>query len=141
MFWSCFCKSDTGPLVPIAGTMNSEKYQEVIGQHSLPQMQQWFSGARLRGCHFQQDNASCQKSANTLLYLQQQRIRVLEWPPYSPDVAPIENLWAIIKQHLNQSGSNSRDDLIQKVTAIWNNHDFIAPQIDKLVESMPRRIQ
>ena len=30
-------------------------------------------------------------------YFQKQRIRITDWPPYNPDLNPIENIWHAIK--------------------------------------------
>ena len=45
---------------------------------------------------FQQDNAVVHKSNATTAWLKQQKINVLGWPVYYPDMNPIENLWGII---------------------------------------------
>ena len=47
---------------------------------------------------------------------------MLNWPPQSPDINPIELLWAIIKQKLYSENSfpNSKDELITRVFNIWD---------------------
>jgi len=95
MVWGCFSKDGTGALEIVEGTMNSEKYINILKKNLLPLMNE---------CHsfgidiFQQDNAPCHKPKSVTSFLERQNIAVLKWPPYSPDLSLIENLWAFVKE-------------------------------------------
>ena len=46
---------------------------------------------------FQHDNASIHTARSTLQWMVDKDIAVLDWPPWSPDVSRIENLWRDLK--------------------------------------------
>ena len=58
---------------------------------------------------FQQDNAPVHKLKIIGIFFQENEWKVLQWPEYSPDLNPIENLRAILKQRL------------RKHTVFWEN--------------------
>jgi len=49
---------------------------------------------------FQQDNAKIHSAKKTKKWFEDAAIPVLEWPPYSPDMNPIEHMWALLKRKL-----------------------------------------
>lgn len=49
---------------------------------------------------FMQDNAPIHSSHKVKDWLQHHGIEVMEWPPYSPDLNPIENAWARLKERI-----------------------------------------
>lgn len=52
---------------------------------------------------FMQDNAKIHKARATLQFLDDWGINVLEdWPPYSPDLNPIEHIWWHLKKKLEE---------------------------------------
>ena len=55
------------------------------------------------GFGVQQDNAPVHKSEVVRNFLAQEQWEVLDWPAYSPDLNPIENIWAIFKKKLARS--------------------------------------
>jgi hypothetical protein len=50
--------------------------------------------------YFQKDNAKGYASEFTQSVIQAAGIRVIEWPPFSPDLNPIETIWDNIKDYI-----------------------------------------
>ena len=62
---------------------------------------------------------------------------LLDWPAYSPDASPIENIWNYLKNRVSRRGPLSRDELVRYIKEEWE----LIPQhtINKLVRSFRRR--
>jgi len=68
-------------------------------------------------------------------------IKYLSWPAQSPDLNPIENIWAFIEQEL----FNKRNK-IKTVQDVWAQtrdifHDLALTYIRKLYDSLPERLE
>lgn len=50
---------------------------------------------------FMQDNAPIYGAKKVRKWFENNGIEVMDWPPYSPDLNPIENLWFKIKYLIN----------------------------------------
>lgn len=63
-------------------------------QHTLPSLSPIFVQL---GDIFTHDNARAHTARIVRTVLQGMRIKVMEWPPYSPDLNPIESIWTLRK--------------------------------------------
>jgi DDE superfamily endonuclease len=101
------------------------------------------------GLVFMEDNASIHTAQAVPDWFREQRVRITDWPPYSPDLNPIENIWHAMKclalkmfLEIMSGGGQSEEDIEQVqecLKAAWNalpNSLF-----QKLVESMEKRIK
>jgi hypothetical protein len=70
-------------------------------------------------------------------YLHQNDITCLEFPPYSPDLNPIENLWAIVARAVEQFQCGKMEELQDIVSQKWEQVD--KQMMYNLVASMPAR--
>jgi transposase len=140
LFWGCFSGiGGPGPMVDITGTMRTCNYVTTMQQHLLPHLIQLENSTLTRGVVFMQDNAPCHKSQATLQFLEEHNVNVLDWPPYSPDLNPIENLWSVLKRKVHSSSHSSRESVVQAAHAAWND-DSLPYTCHKLAMSMRRRI-
>ena len=97
---------------------------------------------------FMQDNTPIHTVGVVHNWFEEQGIPLLKWPPYSPDLNPIEHLWHLMKCWLQKhhpelcSGGKSEADWQALGKAIVEAWEAI-PQstIDNLIGSMNRRCQ
>jgi len=58
---------------------------------------------------FQQDNPK-HTAKITQTFFKSGRIKVLDWPPQSPDLNPIENLWSILDKKVDKTGVTNTEN-------------------------------
>jgi transposase len=137
MFWGAICGSGPLSLVSINGTMSAQKYVNTLEHCLVPFLEdQPLSEAFV----FMQDNAPSHKAHLTRNYLVANAVEVLQgWPPYSPDLNIIENMWAFLKRKIKQENINSKEVLITRVQQIWDTPE-VKDMCARLASSMPSRI-
>ena len=135
MVWGCISAQGMGNLHICEGTINAERYIQVLEQHMLPSKQRLFHG---RPCLFQQDNAKPHSARVTTAWLRSKRVQVLDWPACSPDLSPIENVWSIMKRKIQQWRPRTVEQLKLYIKQEWER---IPPEkLQKLVSSVPKRL-
>ena len=67
-----------------------------------------------------QDNASCHKAHATVDLLISMDLIIIDWPPNSPDLNSIENLWSLLKDRIGKEFPKKREDVKKAVEAEWS---------------------
>ncbi|UYV82730.1 hypothetical protein LAZ67_22000686 [Cordylochernes scorpioides] len=132
MVWGAIAYDSRSPLLRIQGTMTAQRYvDDVLRPVTLPYLQ------GVPNALYQQDNARPHTARISQQALQD--VPMLPWPPYSPDLSPIEHVWDIIGRRLHALPQpRSEDELWQMVEREWR----AIPQdaIRTLIDSLPRRV-
>ena len=133
MVWGGISHGVKMPLVVIQGNLTTVRDQ-VLMPHVLPLV-------NAHNLTFQHDNARPHVARVCRDFLNQNNIQVLDWPPYSPDLNPIEHLWDALDGRARKRVSvpNNVPQLQLALIQEWNN----IPQrtIGNLVGSMVRRVR
>ncbi len=75
---------------------------KVLEQHMLSSRRYLFQRRPFRKGEYQQDNAKPHTAAIITAWLRCRRVRVLNWPAWTPDCSPIKNILRIIKWKIRQ---------------------------------------
>lgn len=135
MCWGAISLEKRTELTFVVDYLNSDKYIYLLQTNFIG-----WKHRNLTAKHvFQQDNAPAHNAKKTQQFFKQSKIKILNWPPNSPDLNPIENIWGILKHEVGKRMPKNREELHNVLTEEWKR----IPQdtIRKCIMSMPNRIR
>lgn len=100
-------------LIKIDGKLNSDQYIGIIKRHLFPIMQ---NSTRI----FMQDNSPVHSAGKVMALLSRQPFETIDWPPFSPDLNPIENVWAHLVRDWPMMERRTQEALDELVQRRWN---------------------
>jgi transposase len=134
--FASFSAAGPGFLGWFNGSLTGEFYGTLLQNYLMPSVRKHF--VRGEDWWLLHDNASTHKSPPARLVMHRNAIRALDFPPYSPDLNPIENLWADVKKRIEKRPAANKSELEAIVREEWE--ETSEELCDKLARSMPKRI-
>ena len=158
MVWACFTGDRLGPLIICdEGGIAAHEYEDILydGLFSLiDDLLQLPDSDTIQAADetsflFMQDNAPCHKAKYILEFLQENYVPVMEWPPQSPDLNPLENLWSDFKAQFHKrftelfnypsKSLEARYRYGEVLQEVWYHQGM--EMVEALISSMPKRCQ
>lgn len=105
-------------LIEIEGRFNSVRYARVLRRNVIPMMNRFLEDGAPR--IFMHDNSPVHTADVVMTLLSRQRFEVMDWPPKSPDLNPIENVWSHMEYGWPQIHPRNAENLHAVVQDRWN---------------------
>ena len=131
MVWGGISHGVKSPLIVVPGNLTAVRYRdEILRPVAVSLVQQ-------HQMTFQHDNARPHVAGVCQDFPANNNIVPLDWPPYSPDLSPIEHLWDELDRRVRRRRNtpNTLGQLLEE----WENIPM--RKINALVNSMQRRIR
>ena len=133
--WGAICYSGKIDLHFYKEKANSDVYINILKRY-IPKIKELVQDPFI----IIRDNASYHCSQQTKEWIKKNKVKeILDWPPNSPDLNPIENVWGIIKRELQKENISKRSILINRIKEIYENIPY--KYIQNIVESFVTRLQ
>jgi hypothetical protein len=124
MVWGVITWNGVGCLIRVVGKMNAEQYCNILLEGLLGTL----SDQNIGCSHFifQQDNDPKHTSGRARRWFEENRLKVLPWPPSSPDLNIIEHVWDAIDCAIRRRKHCplNLDKLWEVIQEEWKNLDI-----------------
>ena len=137
MVWACVGVGFKSDLLQFRETCNQETYRDLLTEHAIfPELNARFGEFQYI---FQQDNAPPHVARRTIEWLNKHTLLLSDWPAHSPDLNPIEIMWALMKARIDVTGIKTAGELFQRAQTAWN--DITQETVDNVCSSFEARLR
>jgi len=117
------------------GNMTADKYSEMIEERFWAVAQDIMDDYLI----LQQDGARAHTASSVTSMLEENNIQYLDWLPRSPDLSPIENVWALLENAVYRRDPDTVKDLKDMIQEEWDHLDDNV--IGRLARSFKSRLE
>ena len=142
MVWDGICATGKTPLIFVdeGVKINAEVYRrEILESVVLPWSLQHFDGDWL----FQQDSAPAHRARTTVQWISDHFpgfITPREWPPYSPDLNPMDySVWSILEARACAKPHKSLEALRRSLTEQWDK--ITVEEVRTIAQNFTKRLK
>jgi len=137
--WGCICASGLGHAELYDESLTAHRYQSILHLNLKRSADALWPGRDRGQWYFQQDGATPHTAGTSQAWFHNHGIDLIEWPAWSPDLNPIEELWNDMKVRVYGRHPHSMEELERYVTEEWTATDL--GFISHICRSMPHRLQ
>jgi hypothetical protein len=134
--WGCICAGGLGHAELYVDSLNARKYQSILALNLVSSAHQFWPRGQW---WYQQDNASPHTANTSQGWFHNHGIDLIDWPAWSPDLNPIENLWNDLKRRVYAHHAQTMEELEHWIGIEWQATDLNF--ISHICRSMPHRLQ
>jgi transposase len=135
MIWAGISKFGKTSVYFVENTINNEVYKDLL-QQARKEILDIFGGE----WYFLHDNAPSHKHENPLNYIRRWLTpRIIGHPAQSPDLNPIELVWARLKSLVEAKFPTNKDELKRAIVECWEAIDL--DFIRRCIEGLPNRME
>jgi hypothetical protein len=135
--WACFCAAGVGYSYIFNETLDAPLMKSILSDHLIPSAKLHFSFDPPEQWYLLHDNDKKFKSNLVTEHLHNTGISTIDFPPYSPDLNPIENLWSSLARSVELRKCDTMEKLQDVIAEEWDKVDV--ELLRTLVHSMPDR--
>ena len=136
-FWGCVSKNGVGILKEIEGKLTGEKYKEILRECYKTSLQQM----RIEGLLLEDNDPKHTSTVASNFKQNYQIARVENFPPCSPDLNVIENVWSYWEKKVHIRNPANLEELKKFAFEEWQSLNNEKEFFSSLVNSMPTRIE
>lgn len=118
--WACISAHGQGDIVFLDGPLDGDTYATLMRDYLPLAADKAFTFGSGQW-YFLHDNPTVHRGAAATKALFDQGATVMDFPPYSPDLNVIENLWGYLAKKVDQHRCRNTEDLKRWVQEEWDN--------------------
>lgn len=134
--WGCICAGGLGHAELYVDSLDARRYQSILALNLVSSARQFWPRGQW---WYQQDNWSVHTASTSQVWFHNHGIDLIDWPAWSPDLNPIENLWNDLKRRVYAHHSKTMEELEHWIGIEWQATDLNF--ISHICRSMPHRLQ